>query len=116
MFGRLDALLFVFVVFKDLLDVIGVPWCGWVFDAKTLASQILELSNFLGRWHRCLKVCVRMELMWLQVVPHDQGCAIDYFQVATILLHSLDGLLRSISDFKRDWSVESFKLCTASVK
>ena len=116
MFGCLDALLFVFVVFEDFLDVIGVPWCGWVFDAKTLASQILELPNFLGRWHRCLKVRVWVELMWLQVVPHDKGCAIDYFQVATILLHSLDGLLRSVSDFKCDWSVQGFELRTASVK
>ena len=41
--------------------------------------------------------------MWLQMVLKEQIGAIDDLEVAAKVLDSLNGLLRSVSDFKRDW-------------
>ena len=54
--------------------------------------------------------------MRLQVVLEEQISAIDDLEVAANVLYSLDGLLRGVSDFKRDWLLEGAELIASPGK
>ena len=114
--SRFYTLFPVLMFLMQLIDVVCEPGCVWILDRESLASQCLHLPDFLRRWHRCLEIGIRVELVWLQVIFKEQFGTIDDLEVAAEVFDCLNGLLRGVSDFKRDRLLEGAEFIASSGK
>ena len=108
-----NALFLVGIFFVNLLNIVSVPGSVGIVDIQAFALECFHLLDFLRGRHWRLKLLIRIELMWLQVIAQKQLRAVLHLQVSSLTLNSLDSRARCVSDFQRNRGLQSIELFTA---
>lgn len=109
-FTRFDPLVLIKVLFINLLNIVGEPWCVRVVDIESLAFECFHLLDFLRGWHRRLELFIRVELVRLDVIAQEKLCAVFNIQVTSCVFNGLNSLSRSIGHLESDRCFESAEL------
>lgn len=112
------ALSFCLLVLQRF-PVVGEPWSWWILYFNTLRSYLLQFLHSFGRGHWSLQFLILWELVWLQVLAHDQRCPVDHSDRASCAFDSFNSLYTCIRDLKVYGSAQTLSegsefICTLS--